>query len=312
MAERLTVKCFCCNHMSLTASAKRHYRSRACQKSLDGVSEDDAYSKMRAAAHIFTKRQVVTQSSLVNFTESCCADIPLFSAIPADTLLQFSKLLLQAHGTTIDSDNLKSSFVLPTPPNTSPAPTPSTASSASPAPTPAPSSSLPATQRRAKRRRSPSPAPRQSSTSQPRPTPDLNPHDQPVPVCCSDGSVSADLADAHISPTDFTVPPVSSERLVASQPSPNPTVPACHSDLIIADMFPFVDSNPTDGAPPLSPMSLVAPRKVDILRASLIDSGCSFVCPSPPSKRAKLLDAWPNVSPPLPDLLEMEYQFESL
>ena len=276
MADRNTVKCNFCNNQSSSSCSSRHIKIHAPTQAsndirqmffADGSSVLAAHNLQRAVAQDYTKRQVVSQASLVRFTESRCAENPLFSGIPVETLVEFGRLLLQTHGTTVDSGNLKSSFDLP-PATAPPAPTlaPSSSSPATQPPTPAPSSvpatqpptaspapapssSVPATKRRAaKRRRSPSPAPCQS---QPRPTPVFNNPYPPVPACCSDGSVSAALPYAPL--PDFLDFP---------------------GDLSMLD------------SAPLSPTSLVAPS--DTVRDSMI--GADLLCESPTSKRARLVD----------------------
>ena len=175
---RATLKCYFCNSTADTSHARRHLESCA---GLPLAEENVVYATMRATSSMYTKRQVVSRSSLIDFTESCRAVDPLFSAIPADTLLQFGMLLLQQHGTAVDSDDLSTSFQLPLHPS-------------------APAPSVPA-RRGIKRRRSR--APRKPPTS------------QPQPVC----STSSALADAPVTAAPVTSVSVSKPSILpADQP----------------------------------------------------------------------------------------------
>ena len=271
---RATLKCYFCNSTADTSHARRHLESCA---GLPLAEENVVYATMRATSSMYTKRQVVSRSSLIDFTESCRAVDPLFSAIPADTLLQFGMLLLQQHGTAVDSDDLSTSFQLPLHPS-------------------APAPSVPA-RRGIKRRRSR--APRKPPTSQPQPVcstssaladapvtaapatsvskrrsraPRKPPTSQPQPVC----STSSALADAPV-----TAAPVTSVSV--SKPS---ILPADQPESYDFDCDFFDQSmSSSPGGPPLSPSALLSPPR-DMLSAVMIDAG---VLP-PACKRGKFDD----------------------
>ena len=117
---RLWLKCHFCNTLLSSNTYKRHYESKECNRKLQemGKSSSDMSTKMRRVAQEYSQRQVVSEASLIDFTEAC-SNMPEFQGIPPQALLKFGQMLLESHGTKVDSLNLTHSYSLkvPSPPS---------------------------------------------------------------------------------------------------------------------------------------------------------------------------------------------------
>ena len=108
----LRYKCSFCNQLSNTGCATRHYTKH--KRQLNGRHVDTVHAPMKRRAEMYTQKQVVSHESLVSFASSC-ADMPEFEGAHLTALLRFGIRLLESHGTVVDTDNLPSSFKLPSP-----------------------------------------------------------------------------------------------------------------------------------------------------------------------------------------------------